>query len=91
MILYGSTVSPFVRKAVAFGVEKGIEFKIKPVGMRSTDEEFLAVSPFAKMPALRDGDYTLADSSAIIAYFDALLNETDRATPRGIAQEAATL
>ena len=72
MILYGSTVSPFVRKAVAFGVEKGIEFKIKPVGMRSTDEEFLAVSPFAKMPALRDGDYTLADSSAIIAYFDAL-------------------
>lgn len=72
MILYGSSVSPFVRKAIAFGVEKGLEFKIKAIGMRSTDEEFLAASPFAKIPALRDGDYTLADSSAIIAYFDAL-------------------
>jgi glutathione S-transferase len=72
MILYGSSVSPFVRKAIAFGVEKGLEFKIKSVGMRSQDPEFLAVSPFGKMPALRDGEYALADSSAIVAFFDAL-------------------
>jgi len=72
MIIYGSSLSPFVRKVVAFAAEKGLDFKAKGVALSSNDPDFRAASPFGKMPALRDGDYVLADSSAIVAYMEAL-------------------
>ena len=75
MILYGSTMSPFVRKVAAFAVEKRIEFELKPVTLGDPDPEFRAASPFKKMPALVDGDYKLADSSAIIHYLEAKFPE----------------
>lgn len=72
MILYGSSFSPYVRKVLAFAAEKGIELKLKPLALGSTDPEFLAASPFAKIPAFSDGDFTLSDSSAIVTYLDAI-------------------
>lgn len=75
MLVYGSSMSPFVRKVLAFCVEKGIEVETKPVGLGSTDEGFVAASPFGKMPALVDGDYALADSSAILHYLEAKVPE----------------
>lgn len=71
MILYGSSLSPYVRKVLACASEKGIELELKPTGMPNYDPDYLDASPFRKMPALRDGDYTLADSSAIIHYLEA--------------------
>ena len=71
MILYGSTISPFVRKVAAYAAEKGIELELKPVGIGDSDPAFRSASPFAKMPALVDDDYSLADSSAIIHYLEA--------------------
>ncbi len=73
MILYGSSLSPYVRKVLAFAGEKGIELELQPSGSApgQPSEEFLAASPFRKMPALRDGDYLLADSSAIVHYLEA--------------------
>jgi glutathione S-transferase len=71
MILYGSTISPYVRKVMAFLAEKGVEAELKPGGMGSGGPAFLAASPFGKMPAMADGDFTLCDSSAIIAYIEA--------------------
>jgi glutathione S-transferase len=71
MILFGSTMSPFVRKIAAFAGEKGIDFDLQPTGFPSHSPEFIEASPFKKMPALRDGDFTLADSSAIIHYLEA--------------------
>lgn len=65
-------MSPFVRKAVAFAAEKGIEIEHRQLGLGSDDPQFLAASPFRKIPALSDGDYNLADSSAIVHYLDAL-------------------
>lgn len=72
MILYGSSLSPFVRKVLVFAAEKGVALELKPTGLNAQDPEFLEASPFRKIPAFRDGDFTLADSSAIIAYLDAL-------------------
>jgi glutathione S-transferase len=69
--IYGSTLSPFVRKTVAFAGEKGIEVELQPTGIPNPSPEFLDASPFKKMPAMRDGDYVLADSSAIIHYLEA--------------------
>lgn len=73
MILYGSSLSPFARKVLAYAAEKGLKIDVKPTGNApgQPSEEFLEASPFRKMPAFRDGDYTLADSSAIIHYLEA--------------------
>jgi glutathione S-transferase len=71
MILYGSSMSPFVRKVLAYAAEKGIELELQPTGFPNHSPEFLEASPFRKMPALRDGDYTLGDSSAIVHYLEA--------------------
>jgi len=73
MILYGSSLSPYARKVLAFAAEKGIDVELQPTGAGPgrPSEDFLAASPFRKMPALRDADYTLADSSAIVHYLEA--------------------
>ena len=71
MIIYGATMSPFVRKALAFAAEKGIAVTSQQTGLGSVDLGCLAASPFRKMPALSDGDFTVADSSAIVQYLDA--------------------
>ena len=75
MIVYGSSLSPFVRKVLAFAAEKGIEVELKPTGLGNKDPEFIAASPFGKMPGLRDGDFAISDSSAIVAYLEAVKPE----------------
>jgi len=71
MIIYGSVVSPFVRKLLGYLGEKGIDFELKGVGVGDPDPGFRAASPLGKMPAMVDGDFSLADSSAIIQYLEA--------------------
>jgi len=77
MILYGSTMSPFVRKVAAFAAEKGVDLELKGIRLGDPDPEFRTASPFGKMPALIDGDYKLADSSAIIHYLEAKYPEPE--------------
>jgi glutathione S-transferase len=71
MIVYGASLSPFVRKVLAYGAEKGLELDHKPLGLGSDDPDFVAASPFRKIPAFRDGDFGISDSSAIIHYLEA--------------------
>lgn len=75
MILYGSSMSPFVRKVIAFAGEKAIDLDVRPIGIGDRDPEFRGASPFGKMPALADGDYRLSDSSAIVHYLEAKVPE----------------
>jgi glutathione S-transferase len=70
-------MSPFVRKVAAYAVEKGIELDLQPTGFPNPTPEVRAASPFGKMPALVDGDYKLADSSAIIHYLEAKYPEPE--------------
>ena len=71
MIIYGSTMSPFVRKVVAVAISKGVEFDLKAVRFNDEDPGYRAASPLVKMPAIDDNGYRLADSSAICHYLDA--------------------
>lgn len=71
MIVYGSSMSPFVRKVLAYGSEKGLALRNKPVSPAAPDPDFLACSPFKKIPGFKDGDFTISDSTAIIAYLEA--------------------
>ena len=71
MILYGAPVSPFVRKVLAFAAEKGVALELVPIGLGDENPEFLACSPFRKMPGFTDGDFSISDSTAIVTYIDA--------------------
>ena len=71
MIVYGSSLSPYVRKVLAFGAEKGIELESRPLPPGTDDPDFLAASPFRKIPGFRDGDFAISDSSAIVHYLEA--------------------
>lgn len=71
MILYGSSLSPYVRKVLAFAAEKGVELEVQPVTPGDPNPDFRLASPFGKMPGFRDGDYALPDSSAIVHYLEA--------------------
>jgi glutathione S-transferase len=68
--LYGSLGSPFVRKAIVALTEKGIAYEHDPVVPFGPNPEYRKISPLGKIPAFRDGDRTLADSSVIIAYLE---------------------
>ena len=71
MKIYGFPLSPFVRKVVVAVKEKGLDAEIVPSNPNQPDDEFAAISPFHKIPAFRDGDFTLADSTAIVTYLEA--------------------
>ena len=71
MILYGSSMSPFVRKTLAYISEKALEVELKPIGIGDPDPAFREASPFGKMPGFRDGDFAISDSTAIITYLEA--------------------
>jgi glutathione S-transferase len=82
MIVYGSSLSPFVRKVLAFAAEKELGVELRPTGLGSQDPDFLEASPFGKMPGFRDGDFAISDSTAIVTYLDAIKPE-----PRLIPEE----
>ncbi len=75
MKIYGFPISPFVRKVHLVAAEKGIAVELALSNPADPAAEFLVASPFRKIPALIDGDFTLCDSTAIATYFEALQPE----------------
>ena len=71
MQIFGFPLSPFVRKVHLAAAEKGIEVETVLFHPGQPPEDFLTASPFRKIPALKDGDFTLADSTAIVTYLEA--------------------
>jgi glutathione S-transferase len=66
--LYGGGRSSYVRSVVMGLAEKGLRYKHEPL-MPNTPAQ-LAVHPFGRIPALRDGDLVLFETSAILRYLD---------------------
>jgi len=75
MIIYGSSLSPYVRKTIVFATEKGLDFKVVMGNAQMGPPEFLEASPFGKMPGFKDGDFLISDSTAIITYLDTIKPE----------------
>ncbi len=71
MILFGASASPYVRKTLAAMREKGLEFEHNFVMPGDKSPEYRAISPFGKVPAFTDGDFSICDSTAIITYVEA--------------------
>ena len=71
MLIYGALISPFVRKVCLVAAEKGLAWELKLTSPGAANPDFVAASPFGKIPAMTDGNFSLADSSAIITYIEA--------------------
>src|ERR1700709_2762531 len=74
LIVYGSNVSPFVRKGRVVLAEKALEYTLEQINPFVPPPEFLAISPLKRIPVLRDTDLpepnTLPDSSIICDYLE---------------------
>ncbi|KAF0810188.1 transferase [Alcanivorax sp. S71-1-4] len=68
--LHGAALSPFVRKARVALAEKGLAFESIHVDPFSSPEEYSALNPLRRIPAMEDGDKVLADSGVICAYLE---------------------
>lgn len=66
--LHGFAPSTFVRTARMAAHELGIDCALKPLDFRS--ESHRTLHPFLRMPVLTDGDTTVFETLAIVAYFD---------------------
>jgi len=74
--VYGVSASPFVRKVRVVLAEKKLDYQLEPIFPGpQTPPEFRKISPLGKIPAFRDGDRTLADSSVICAYLERVAPE----------------
>jgi glutathione S-transferase len=69
-ILHGVNASPFVRKTRVALAEKGIDYELVPVMPMGQTAEYKRISPLGKIPCYQEGDFTLPDSSCIIAYLE---------------------
>ena len=73
LTIYGSPLSPFVRKVRVALEEKALAYNLEPINIFSPPDWFAEISPLKRIPVLRDtaqGGRTLADSSAICAYLE---------------------
>jgi glutathione S-transferase len=68
--VHGAGPSPFVRKVRVALAEKSLAYTLDPLMPFGASPELKKVSPLGKIPAMTDGDATLADSSVICAYLE---------------------
>ncbi len=68
--LFGANVSPFVRKCRVFLAEKRLAYEHESVNPYQPPSFYRQISPLGKIPALLDGDRSIADSTAICLYLE---------------------
>jgi glutathione S-transferase len=74
LIVYGSSLSPFVRKVRVVLAEKSLDYTLEQINPFAPPGWFGEISPLKRIPVLRDTDRpepnTLPDSTVICAYLD---------------------
>ncbi|ARU88705.1 glutathione S-transferase family protein [Pseudomonas sp. M30-35] len=71
LIVYGAALSPFVRKVRLLLAEKGLDYDLEmvlPFGKQP--DWYKELNPLGRIPAFKDGDLSLADSSVICQYIE---------------------
>jgi glutathione S-transferase len=69
-LVYGGTLSPYVRKVRVALAYKGIEFEDVEQTPFGAPSEFRELSPLSKIPVWKEGDFVLPDSSVILSYIE---------------------
>ncbi|XP_062038056.1 glutathione S-transferase theta-3-like [Lepus europaeus] len=89
--LYLDLMSQPCRAVYIFAKKNGIPFQLCPVevlkGQHYT-ESFTQVNPLRKVPALKDGDFTLAESVAILLYLSRKYKAPDHWYPQDLQARA---
>ena len=70
--IYAFPPSPRAFKAIAVANHLGIEFTLRRIDLLKGEQktpEYTALNPNQRMPTLKDGDYVLWESNAIMQYF----------------------
>ncbi len=77
LVIYGSPLSPFVRKVAGLCIEKGVDYEVEAINVFDPPAWFRDISPMKRIPVLRDRSVaeegvagTIADSSAICAFIE---------------------
>lgn len=70
LTVYGAPLSPFVRKLCLCLIEKGLDYELEVVMPFGQPDWYRELNPLGRIPAFRDGDLTLADSSVICQYLE---------------------
>ena len=74
LMLYGSGISPFVRKIRIVLAEKGLGYKLQSINPFRPPADFERISPLKRIPVLRDSEWpegvTMPDSSVIADYLE---------------------
>lgn len=77
LLIYGSPISPFVRKVAGVCIAKDVAYEIEAVNVFDPPAWFREISPMKRIPVLRDRSVagegvagTIADSSAICAFIE---------------------
>lgn len=70
LTVLGGGVSPFVRKVRVVLAEKGLDYQHENVNPFGPPEGWREISPLGRIPAFRDGDKIINDSSVICAYLE---------------------
>jgi glutathione S-transferase len=68
--VFGSPLSPYVRKVLVTLEIKGVDYDNDPFSPINKPAGYEKISPLGKLPAYQEEDFTLADSSVICAYLD---------------------
>jgi glutathione S-transferase len=68
VMLFGDPRSSYVRTARMGLAEKGVKYTLQPLAPQTP--EILALHPFGRIPAFRDGRLALFETSAILRYVD---------------------
>jgi glutathione S-transferase len=81
LILWGVTTSRTLRALWALH-ELGLDYtlhRIQPRTGETQTAEFARINPRRKIPVLQDGDFTIAESPAIVAYLSDTYGTADNA------------
>ena len=70
LVVFGAPLSPFVRKVRLFAAEKGFDYQLENINPFNQPDWYRELNPLRRVPAIRDGDFTLADSSVICHYLE---------------------
>lgn len=70
LIVYGASLSPFVRKVRACLLEKQLDYTLELILPRNQPDWYYQINPLGRIPALRDDGFDVCDSSVICAYLE---------------------
>ncbi|WP_312341010.1 glutathione S-transferase family protein [Stutzerimonas nitrititolerans] len=70
LTVFGAPLSPFVRKVRLCLLEKSMEYQLEMIMPFTPPDWYLQLNPLGRIPAFKDADVSLADSSVICQYLD---------------------